>query len=72
MRLLGGDPSHQRSRFLPHQETKNSGLDKEIGTAKKLFETAKSTSLGGTQAKPAKFVVFFVKDKGAPLLVAAN
>jgi len=25
-----------------------------------------------SQTKPAKFVVFFVKDKGAPLLVAAN
>jgi quercetin dioxygenase-like cupin family protein len=25
-----------------------------------------------SQTKPAKFVVFFVKDKGAPLLVPAN
>src|SRR5216683_3703641 len=25
-----------------------------------------------SQAKPAKFVVFFVKDKGAPILVPAN
>ncbi len=25
-----------------------------------------------SQTKPAKFVVFFVKDKGAPVLVPAN
>ena len=25
-----------------------------------------------SQTKPAKFVVFFVKDKGAPILVPAN
>jgi len=25
-----------------------------------------------SQSKPAKFVVFFVKDKGAPILVPAN
>jgi hypothetical protein len=30
------------------------------------------TSWGETRAKPAKFVVFFVKDKGAPILVPAN
>jgi hypothetical protein len=33
-----------------------------------------STSLGGTQAKPNRlnFVAFFVKDKGAPVLIPTN
>jgi len=31
-----------------------------------------TSSANGSQTKPAKFVVFLVKDKGAPVLVPEN
>jgi quercetin dioxygenase-like cupin family protein len=40
-----------------------------------FYEGPKDVHIVGrnaSQTKPAKFVVFFVKDKGAPLLVPAN